>query len=61
MWELRRGTSTITTTPMRGRSQAGLRRRRQHQQRRGGGQNDGGTTRRPIPEATYTLRGCRCR
>jgi hypothetical protein len=27
MWALRRGTSTITTTPMRRRSQAGLRRR----------------------------------
>jgi hypothetical protein len=31
IWVLRRGTSTITTTPMRRRSQVGLRQRRRHQ------------------------------
>ncbi len=31
MWALRQGTSTITMTPMRWRSQVGLRRRQQHQ------------------------------
>jgi hypothetical protein len=41
----------ITTTPMRWRSQAGLRRRRRHQQRGGEGRNDVGTTRHPILEA----------
>ena len=51
MWALFWGTSTITTTPMRWRSQAGLRRRRRHQRRRGEGRNDVGTTRHPILEA----------
>ena len=51
MWALFWGTSTITTTPMQWRSQAGLRRRRRHQQRRGEGRNDVGTTRHPILEA----------
>ena len=54
MWALCWGMSTITMTPMRRRSRAGLRQRRRHQRQQGGGggQNDRGTTRRPIPEAT---------
>ena len=41
MRALRRGTSKITTTPMRQHSQAGLRRRRLHQRQRGWQRRDG--------------------
>ena len=40
MRALRRGTSTIPTTPMRRRLQAGLRQRRRHQHTRDGGRRD---------------------